>query len=114
MDVLRKLFAPKFTPTDNAGNDFTLSEAQQPKAHKALHYLVEHGEITNGVVCYGMRLTDGRKLFTIWRKKGYLRPASDPTGYDWRESEAGGRYKVHYWTGVMPHELKGKNKDIAV
>ena len=107
--------ADNFTPTDNAGNVYSgeLNKPQKAKAQQALAYLIDKGCITNGEVFELFRLTDGRKLFTEWREKGYLRAANDKSGYDWVHNSNGGKHKVHYWTGVKP-AVKGNNKDITV
>ena len=124
MSWFKHMFAGMdFMPTDNAGRvikkkadgvySCELAEHQQPKATKALEHLVKYGKITNADVYYKYHLTDGRKLFTDWRRKGYLREANDPQGHDTVPNKDGkGTHRVHYYTG-KPIEEKGKKVDVS-
>lgn len=88
----RSMAQQNFVNTDNTGTPLS-------KAQKALQHLIENGSITNLDALRYAGTTDGRRLFTSWRRAGYLHPKDHPAAFVWETSPTGAKYKRHFWTG---------------
>lgn len=77
-----------------------ISEAQEAIVHRVKARLMGTGKISTRD-CWRLGTADGRKIFTLLRRQGMLKPAHDETGFYWEKNSSGkGRHKVHLWTGV--------------